>query len=1166
MFHLPTDTSLTHTQKSSETSPDFDALLSKITLAIREKNVACPELLTFVMSHHTMSPTHSLPIEVLWQIYHASHAHITPENWIEMGPRFGYRHLNNTNLIQLYQILQAYHTTSDDKSIFFSHIFDIRDELFRRSVCSSITASTILDYVQSLHDPILESLEQKLCALHAAEGKFQPIFHPLIKKSEVVAGRCWDDYRIMSRTRSSKGPIKLKVAKVSLETSSNIVGGLGTVLKASAMAHHTLNYERVVGIHAFYTHDKARKDAKFKGIILHEFDGRMVESSVYKDVLTGDYLIMPSSEYRSLFDVKSSNEVYSRHTYSSLQERNLFLASASAAIVSLYCGKEGNKAFHVVQGDGFHVAGPLFELMATRIDHMVEQAGLFRSARIALTHMLVPYEEEQGLMPSRLLSRIGANIDSYGPYVNATASSLIHSDARLFVSKGVREDALSEDSARHANLLTALLTPGRETVFRGITDVHGLTNGIDTSVFDITNTKYFGDFSLRETVMVDAADPDEPLDFVKHQAKIKAVLAEHGLIADKDKPLFLFVGRFSSEKGIDMLPGLAEAVIKQGGQCVIMGLKCQDPTATAIIGSLKKASTTFPFNGLLKVYDDRADQLDTFTIDGRDTGAKKGWLLRASASVVMVPSHAEACGLVPMEAHCTGALIIAPNHQGLRDMCIPLAYDSSTRSRGHFDGGNTFMYEDHRDKMGAIEAVHQAMMFLLNTSQHDLNQYMRLTHDYAVHTYGWLNLDAEGRPQSGTTMNYSAIYHDVYHRLHRGRATNVENFLQAVERTKRTQLLDSVVAATTTTSSCEPIDPTTPPIESTHLLDSTTTETTATGSSEPTASPSPDHATRLRELGVLDEYQNLLDTATFLSGDAFSVEEITNGLADLYFKVFDRSVLSSGVEKRLAVDAFFTEAQKLLSALQGIICEKPMTTLKQLAYLQLVQTGGLCGVGILDNLKSCKLLLESRSAETLEEFVHNAFENFYETSFESLYQVFLAGRPDSSHPRVALRAIFDTLRSIKTPVSDSPASETSNSAPYEPALTDIVLHDVFLDLLTFPEFRTQEDMLQVKRWLKNRFTPDTFLPLFTSMIETNATQRELLIDWFTSHVPHDFTPTLTTDEDMELSTLVGSDRKDFISYHYLLEVVYDKDYRIRPTAIADMIDKLSNGRINPYDI
>jgi glycogen synthase len=748
----------------------------------------------------------SVSDRVLWQLVHASEAYkvmIESTFYIEQGSEFGFIHLDEVELLDLYNIIKAYNEDKKggEKETFLTvHEFDIKDEVLRR--CISGKGREVLEYTREKE--CFEEVRKEAIILTGDDDSyhdFNPIFHGIINTTEGLALTKLSEAKIFPHLSFEAEPESkegdsivrpLKVVKLALETERDSVGGISAVLRASRAAHKVLGMEKVRGVYPFYGHHKGNLTVKFKGILPHEYKGEILYSSVYKDVEAGNYLVKPPpGKYRSVFDVGKGSNVYGELPYSHRQDRYLFMASAAGAFCSLYSGKTGKKSIDVVQADAWHVGGPAFELMATRMDHLRTDSGLKRPRRVYLSHILIADRYEQGKMPEETLRRIGADPKLYsgrvsGGNVVQGESGLMLSDARAFVSEGVRNDAVAEDKRISMGLQKATLHKEEGTVFRPEEDVIGITNGIDTSVFDVMNEGRFGGYTLKKTFEITDEGNRETTDYLTHQKKIKEDLCEAGIIPDKEKLLFLFIGRYSSEKGIDMLPDMIEEVRRQGGQCVVMGLHTGDSTASSKIEALKIFAAKESNKDFIRVYDDlHKDQLNLFVDKSeKEHDVRKGWLIRAASSVVMVPSHAEACGLVPMEAHCTGALVVAPYIQGMRDMCTPIGNTEITgREYSLLDGGNSVTYTKSRDKGGAQAAIRQAAEALKALDPEQRNTFMRKTHDAAVKKYGWVNFDEHRIPRSGAAMKYSRLYHDVYHRERE--CGEVENFDQAYRRIER---------------------------------------------------------------------------------------------------------------------------------------------------------------------------------------------------------------------------------------------------------------------------------------------------------------------------------------------------------------------------------------------
>lgn len=178
------------------------------------------------------------------------------------------------------------------------------------------------------------------------------------------------------------------------------------------------------------------------------------------------------------------------------------------------------------------------------------------------------------------------------------------------------------------------------------------------------NRKAF-DPRLKEVLGKFAAKQDLS-DLSSKKTKTKHALYKAGIIADPDKPLFLYVGRFGKEKGTDLLGLISSEVTKLGGQIVIMG-PGNTPDLREPLELQKKGYA-------VKVYTDVAkNQLEKL----KGTSVKKGNAIRFAADYTVIPSYSEACGLVGLEALSMGSFLATSNAQGLKSVCLPFDDDDN---------------------------------------------------------------------------------------------------------------------------------------------------------------------------------------------------------------------------------------------------------------------------------------------------------------------------------------------------------------------------------------------------------------------------------------------------------------------------------------------------------
>lgn len=702
------------------------------------------------------------------------------KNGIIQFQKFSMKKLNSFELVNLYKILKCFQIVDDDNIISKTIIFNIEDYFYKLCLKekneTTGQAHDILQFLKELNNEQFNNL------INTMEKLLNPTtflsFHSLINKNKPKELTKLKDAKIVLHpVEDSSSKRSLKVLKLAVESIRNHVGGISSVLNASSKAHREMNLEKVYGFHPFYSHDKLNVNVKFIGVIKHQFKGKIVESSIYKDIENKEYLVQPDEAYQSLFDIGNKKNVYNSYDYSCLIDRYTYMASASSVFTALYAGKKGNKAIDILQADSFSVGGLGFELMNSTIEPLMKEANLTPPKRIYLTHGLMGHHA-QGHCSSKYLEEIGGNIKNYGDHLNLTASGLIHSHLNIFVSKGVAQDAISDNPMLNMGLKEATLTN------KGINKVKAITNGINPNLHDRCNPNLLGEHALVRTFEGNI----ETTDFVAHQDKIKELLYEAKIIPDPKKPLFLFVGRYSSEKGIDMLPSLVKEVKKQGGQCVIMGTNCGSFLCNRTIDKLKKVSKKNP--NLLKVYDQPQDQEGALVDDKNQplyplenkSFVKKSSLIRQAASFFVVPSHAEACGLVPMEGHCTGAVVIAPYIQGLKDMCVPLnSEDNEGNKRGFKNGANAACYSDDSSVSQFRKAVSEAYQSFSELSYEEKNRYMLENYKNSKINYSWFYKDESSGILSGAAYEYSKVYHELFHEkeIH----PKVETFDEAIRRT-----------------------------------------------------------------------------------------------------------------------------------------------------------------------------------------------------------------------------------------------------------------------------------------------------------------------------------------------------------------------------------------------
>lgn len=174
-------------------------------------------------------------------------------------------------------------------------------------------------------------------------------------------------------------------------------------------------------------------------------------------------------------------------------------------------------------------------------------------------------------------------------------------------------------------------------------DVHGIVNGIDTSVWnpgtDIHLVSHYSSATIE-----------------RRNANKSALQARFGL-APTSGPLFAVVSRLTWQKGMDLLSANADLIVSLGGSLAVLGAG-----DVAIEAELQAAAQRHP--GKIGV------------IIGYNEGLSH--LIQAGADALLVPSRFEPCGLTQLCALRYGAIPVVARTGGLADTVVDLNHASQT--------------------------------------------------------------------------------------------------------------------------------------------------------------------------------------------------------------------------------------------------------------------------------------------------------------------------------------------------------------------------------------------------------------------------------------------------------------------------------------------------------
>ncbi len=319
----------------------------------------------------------------------------------------------------------------------------------------------------------------------------------------------------------------------------------------------------------------------------------------------------------------------------------------------------------------------------------------------------LPFAEKITGLPSSIIEENLLN-GQFDPFLAASKYSVMNTVSENYA----RELRETDDDS-----LTGWL--GHRLLARGVV-LKGVTNGISPEAFDPGKPKALGlaaAFSPREGLLDGKKKCRETFIKMLAQGKISTVKQTGFLAPSSTNPLFTFVGRLSTQKGVDKLLGSLESLLPldQQFQIVIMGSGTRD-----IETALVKLATSDRNRGrvcLLLGYDQKvANQV------------------YAAGDFFLIPSQYEPCGLTDYIAQLFGNLPIVHHVGGLVKVK---------------EGITGFTYREHNTAalMGAMEralSIFRSFPHQITTMQKAAveNIYSNYTWDMVLNRYLSLYQDA----------------------------------------------------------------------------------------------------------------------------------------------------------------------------------------------------------------------------------------------------------------------------------------------------------------------------------------------------------------------------------------------------------------------------------------
>ncbi|KAG0049254.1 hypothetical protein BGZ83_005926 [Gryganskiella cystojenkinii] len=510
----------------------------------------------------------------------------------------------------------------------------------------------------------------------------------------------------------------IQVYHVTKEFGPASMGGLGMVVTALAQAQQKARSQKVNVVIPYYSmlKDKVADIKLHKTLPIDVKDSRgRTQSMIFsvfkfkyqlpfdpKDLLGEKpvtpvtvWLIGPADTYPfdKAFQSKNVQDIYSSPKGLPAEWKDLYFAKAVATFlqdqnrnndVSLFA----NTVVRAI--DVVHAHGATNALVLHYLQQYIDK-GTMGEEPPALIYTLHDYMDElqysneivnvQKFMEKRVhseddeedmfLQMEGVSLYCHGHRMFTSAMGIDLADAVTFVSKTMAKDIVEGrlDFYLKELVLGSVLNQAEKNLFVGI------TNGIDFGKLNPWTMEALlsHDLAFPPTSMVNipvsqvddtitrAGMGNPTIRAAKEAAKY--FLFTKGFLTEQDlsRPLFLFIGRFQYNKGLEFF-NTASLAIKKGGKFVIMGQPNNYPVKS--VNNLERL-----FKGTVTVISDAKTQDDW------------GVYWRTAADFLFVPSLTESFGLVAAEGLLFGSTVISSGVGGLTEFLIDRPNDNDKRQQ-----------------------------------------------------------------------------------------------------------------------------------------------------------------------------------------------------------------------------------------------------------------------------------------------------------------------------------------------------------------------------------------------------------------------------------------------------------------------------------------------------
>jgi starch synthase len=324
-------------------------------------------------------------------------------------------------------------------------------------------------------------------------------------------------------------PLKILFASAEVAPFAK-VGGLADVVGSLPQALHALGHDVSVALPLYGTIDRAKWGIGGGEPIVVPFAGATVTVSV-RELVRDDvrYLFFDEPKY--------------------LGRPKVYGESDDVRRFALFCSAVSTYAAHdrpdLVHAHDWHT-GLVPQLLKQREgERLPETASIFTIHNLAY----------QGLTRERVLKLVGLREDRlliekkrFGKQIDPMARGIAFADVVSTVSERYAQEILTPAFGEG---LEPLLEERRS-------DLYGIVNGIDTTLFDPRTDKHI--------------PANYSMDDLSGKATCKAALQkEFGLQETPDAAIFGVVGRLVEQKGVDLLAAVVPELLADGQQVVILG-------------------------------------------------------------------------------------------------------------------------------------------------------------------------------------------------------------------------------------------------------------------------------------------------------------------------------------------------------------------------------------------------------------------------------------------------------------------------------------------------------------------------------------------------------------------------------------------------------------------